>query len=94
MGQFLRTPPNPLAALDRAVRKGCRLVMDQLLLELQPFLPSLLTRHWLVQGDPTPKLCRVLERHLELYVRVRPPCRQVEILLFKYLYIELGLHTT
>ncbi|XP_059191825.1 exocyst complex component 3-like protein [Centropristis striata] len=75
-GQFSRTPPNPLAALDRAVRRACRLVMDRLLLDLQPYLPSLLTRPWLVQGDPTPKLCRVLERHLELYIRVRPPCRQ------------------
>ncbi|XP_076588245.1 exocyst complex component 3-like protein [Chaetodon auriga] len=75
-GQFSRTPPNPLAALDRAVRRACRLVMDQLLLDLQPFLPGLLTRPWLVQGDPTPKLCSVLERHLELYSRVRPPCRQ------------------
>ncbi|XP_014191023.1 exocyst complex component 3-like protein isoform X3 [Haplochromis burtoni] len=75
-GQFTRTPPNPLAALDRAVRRACRLVMDQLLLDLKPFLPGLLTRPWLAQGDPTPKLCHVLERHLELYLRVRPPCRQ------------------
>ncbi|XP_075968646.1 exocyst complex component 3-like protein [Anarhichas minor] len=75
-GQFSRTPPNPLAALDRAVRRACCLVMDQLLLDLQPFLPGLLTRSWLVQGDPTPKLCRVLERHLEMHGRVRPPCRQ------------------
>ncbi|XP_004070209.2 exocyst complex component 3-like protein [Oryzias latipes] len=75
-GQFSRTPPNPLAALDRAVRRACRLVMDQLLLDLQPFLPGLLTRPWLVQGDPTPKLCSILEHHLELHGRVRPPCRQ------------------
>ncbi|KAM3870414.1 exocyst complex component 3-like protein [Diretmus argenteus] len=75
-GQFSRTPPNPLAALDRAVRRACRLVMDQLLLDLQPFLQGLLTRSWLAQGDPTPKLCQVLEHHLELYGRVRPPCRQ------------------
>ncbi|CAJ1057048.1 exocyst complex component 3-like protein [Xyrichtys novacula] len=76
VGRFSRTPPNPLAALDRAVRRACRLVMDQLLLDLQPLLPSLLTRPWLVQGDPVPKLCHILERHLELYNRVRPPCRQ------------------
>uniref|UniRef100_A0A1A8G0Y0 Exocyst complex component 3-like 1 n=1 Tax=Nothobranchius korthausae TaxID=1143690 RepID=A0A1A8G0Y0_9TELE len=75
-GQFSRAPPNPLAALDRAVRRACRLVMDQLLLELQLFLPGLLTRPWLAQGDPTPKLCSILERHLELYGRVRPPCRR------------------
>lgn len=81
-GQLSRTPPNPLAALDRAVRRACRLVMDHLLLDLQPFLPGLLTRPWLVQGDPTPKLCCVLERHLELYGRVRPPCRQVTALLW------------
>ncbi|KAM8893179.1 exocyst complex component 3-like protein isoform 2-T2 [Spinachia spinachia] len=76
VGRFSWTPPNPLAALDRAVRRACRLVMDQLLLDLQPFLPSLLTRSWLVQGDPTPKLCHVLERHMEMHGRVRPPCRQ------------------
>lgn len=63
------------------MRRACRLVMDHLLLDLQPFLPGLLTRPWLVQGDPTPKLCRVLEHHLELYGRVRPPCRQVTSLL-------------
>ncbi|XP_029951228.1 LOW QUALITY PROTEIN: exocyst complex component 3-like protein [Salarias fasciatus] len=74
--QFSRTPPNPLAALDRAVRRACRLVMEQLLLELQPLLPGLLTRPWLLRGDPTPKLCRVVEAHLELYGRVRPPCGQ------------------
>ncbi|XP_029010640.1 exocyst complex component 3-like protein isoform X2 [Betta splendens] len=76
VGQFSRTPPNPLAALDRAVRRACRLVMDQLLQDLQPFLPGLLTRSWLLQGAPTPKLCHILEHHLELYARVRPPCRQ------------------
>ncbi|CDQ82796.1 unnamed protein product [Oncorhynchus mykiss] len=76
--RFSRTPPGPLAALDRAVRRACRLVMDQLLLELQPFLQGLLSRSWLVQGDVTVtlKLCGVLERHFELYSRVRPPCRQ------------------
>ncbi|XP_074533016.1 exocyst complex component 3-like protein [Halichoeres trimaculatus] len=76
VGHFIRTPPNPLAALDRAVRRACRLVMDQLLLNLQPLLPGLLTRPWLAQGDPVPKLCQILEHHLELYNRVRPPCRQ------------------
>lgn len=76
VGQFSRTPPNPLLALDRAVRRACRLVMDQLLLDLQPLLTGLLTRPWLVQGNPVPKLCHILERHLELYSRVRPPCRQ------------------
>ncbi|XP_056271861.1 exocyst complex component 3-like protein isoform X2 [Pseudoliparis swirei] len=74
--RFSRTPPNPLAALDRAVRRACRLAMDQFLQDLQPFLSGLLTRAWLVQGDPAPKLCHVLERHLELHGRVRPPCRQ------------------
>lgn len=75
-GQFSWTPPNPLAALDRAVRRACRLAVDQLLLDLQPFLQGLLTRPWLVQGDPMPKVCEVLEVHLELYGSVRPPCRQ------------------
>ena len=67
-----------MAAPDRAVRRACRLAMDQLLLELQPVLQGLLSRPWLAQGNPsTPMVCRVLERHLELYLRVRPPCQQV-----------------
>uniref|UniRef100_A0A4W4GDS0 Exocyst complex component 3-like protein n=1 Tax=Electrophorus electricus TaxID=8005 RepID=A0A4W4GDS0_ELEEL len=71
-----RIPPGPLAALDRAVRKACRLAMDQLLLELQPHLQELLTRAWLAQGDIISKVCSILEEHRELYSRVRPPCRQ------------------
>lgn len=77
MGRFSRAPPGPLAALERAVKKACRLVMDQLLLDLQPYLQGLLTRSWLTQGNITPKLCTVLEHHWELYFRVRPPCREV-----------------
>ncbi|XP_051548920.1 exocyst complex component 3-like protein isoform X2 [Myxocyprinus asiaticus] len=74
--RFSRVPPGPLAALDRAVRKACRLVMDHLLFELQPHLQGLLSHAWLVQKDVTPKMCGVLERHCELYNRVRQPCRQ------------------
>ncbi|XP_028842473.1 exocyst complex component 3-like protein isoform X2 [Denticeps clupeoides] len=75
-GRFSRTPPNPLAALDRAVRKACRLVMDRLLFELQLFLQDLMSPSWLAQDHVTRKICTVLEHHCELYSRVRPPCRQ------------------
>ncbi|XP_072520040.1 exocyst complex component 3-like protein isoform X1 [Salminus brasiliensis] len=74
--RFSRIPPGPLTALDRAVKKACRLVMDQLLLDLQPCLAGLLSRTWLAQGDVIPKVCGVLEHHCELYSRVRSPCRQ------------------
>lgn len=77
--RFSRIPPGPLAALDRAVRKACRLMMDQLLLDLQPHLQGLLSRSWLVQGDVVSKVCGVLERHCELYGRVRSPCREVGV---------------
>lgn len=77
--RFSRIPPGPLAALDRAVRKACRLVMDQLLLDLQPHLQGLLSRSWLAQGDAVSKVCAVLERHCELYGRVRSPCREVGV---------------
>lgn len=77
--RFSRIPPGPLTALDRAVRKACRLVMDQLLLDLQPHLQGLLSRSWLVQGDAISKVCGVLERHCELYGRVRSPCREVGV---------------
>lgn len=75
--RFSRIPPGPLSALDRAVRKACRLVMDQLLLDLQPNVQGLLSRSWLVQGDVIHNVCGVLEHHCELYVRVRSPCREV-----------------
>ncbi|XP_041967167.1 exocyst complex component 3-like protein [Alosa sapidissima] len=75
-GRFSRALPGTLAALERAVKKACRLVMDQLLLDIQPYLQGILTRSWLTQGNITPKLCSVLEHHWELYGRVRPPCRE------------------
>ncbi|XP_051739450.1 exocyst complex component 3-like protein isoform X2 [Ctenopharyngodon idella] len=74
--RYSRISLGPLAALDRAVRKACRLVMDHLLFDLQPHLQELLSRTWLDQGDVTPNMCGVLERHCELYNRVREPCRQ------------------
>lgn len=77
--RFSRIPPGSLAALDRAVRKACRLVMDQLLLDLQPYLQALLSRSWLAQGDVISKVCTVLEHHCELYSRVRSPCREVGV---------------
>uniref|UniRef100_A0A8C9VPX1 Exocyst complex component 3-like 1 n=1 Tax=Scleropages formosus TaxID=113540 RepID=A0A8C9VPX1_SCLFO len=75
-GRFPWTPPGPLAALDRVVKKACRLVMDELLLDLQPLLLRLMSGSWLAHGEITPLLCGVLEQHCELYTRVRPPCRQ------------------
>ncbi|TSQ92641.1 Exocyst complex component 3-like protein [Bagarius yarrelli] len=74
--RFSRIPPGPLTALDRAVRKACRLVMDQLLLDLQPYLQGLLSHSWLVQGDDISMVCGVLERHCELYGRTHSPCRE------------------
>lgn len=88
--RFSRIPPGSLAALDRAVRKACRLVMDQLLLDLQPYLQGLLSRSWLAQGDVVAKVCTVLERHCELYGRVRSPCREVGVLVFFFTNIKLN----
>lgn len=53
--------------------------MDHLLFELQPHLQELLSRTWLDQGDVTSNMCGVLERHCELYNKVRQPCRQVSV---------------
>ncbi|XP_020789338.1 exocyst complex component 3-like protein [Boleophthalmus pectinirostris] len=74
--QFSRTPPNPLTALDRTVRRACCLVLEQLKHHLQPWIGDMLTRGWLLHGDPGPKLCAALEQHVELYGHVRPPCGQ------------------
>ncbi|XP_030637953.1 exocyst complex component 3-like protein [Chanos chanos] len=74
--RFSRSPLGHLAALDRAVRKACRLVMDHLLMEMQPYLQNLMSRAWLAQGDVIPQVCGVLERHWDLFNHVRPPCQQ------------------
>ncbi|XP_036391446.1 exocyst complex component 3-like protein [Megalops cyprinoides] len=71
-----RTPPGPLAALDRAVRKACRLVLEDLLAELGPLLRLLLSRAWLANEELTREMCGVLERRVEMYARARPPCGQ------------------
>ncbi|KAJ8343896.1 hypothetical protein SKAU_G00312250 [Synaphobranchus kaupii] len=76
-GRFPRTPPGPLAALDRAVRKACRLAVDELLQDLQPVMLRLLTRSWLASEDAIQTLCAVLELHCDLYAHARPPCRQL-----------------
>ncbi|XP_035251887.1 exocyst complex component 3-like protein [Anguilla anguilla] len=75
--QLPRTPPGPLAALDRAVRKACRLAVDELQQDLQPATLRLLARSWLASEEGTRALCGVLERHCELYARARPPCQQL-----------------
>ncbi|KAJ8248834.1 hypothetical protein GJAV_G00228240 [Gymnothorax javanicus] len=75
--QLPRTPPGPLAALDRAVRKACRLAMDELLQDLQPATLRLLTRTWLSSEEASQMLCAVLEQHCDLYARARPPCQQL-----------------
>ena len=77
------------------MRRACRLVMEQLMLELQPALQGVLSRPWLAQEDTLPQLSPVLERHFELYRCVRPPCREVRaasIPLSIYLSIHPSIH--
>ncbi|KAG7473223.1 hypothetical protein MATL_G00093300 [Megalops atlanticus] len=71
-----RTPPGPLGALDRAVRKACRLVLEDLLAELAPLTRTLLSRAWLANQELTREMCGALERRAEMYGRARPPCGQ------------------
>ncbi|KAG5839795.1 hypothetical protein ANANG_G00208780, partial [Anguilla anguilla] len=71
--QLPRTPRAAGGALDRAVRKACRLAVDELQQDLQPATLRLLARSWLASEEGTRALCGVLERHCELYARARPP---------------------
>ncbi|KAI1904554.1 hypothetical protein AGOR_G00006830 [Albula goreensis] len=73
VGRFFRTPPGPLTALHRAVKKACRLVVDELKQELQPVLLRLLSRAWLSNEEVTQTLCGILEQHCDLYVEHDPP---------------------
>ncbi|MBN3298221.1 EX3L1 protein, partial [Amia calva] len=74
---FNRTHPGPQVALERAIKRGCHLVIDELLLEVQPQFLLVLCRSWLEDGKPLDMLCGAVEQQCDLYSHVREPCQEL-----------------
>ncbi|KAK1330489.1 hypothetical protein QTO34_010679, partial [Cnephaeus nilssonii] len=65
------------AALDELQRRICRLVLEALLLELQPLFAALPSRHWLSSPELLNNVCERTARFCRNFWRVRNPAFQV-----------------
>ncbi|XP_008138116.2 exocyst complex component 3-like protein [Eptesicus fuscus] len=65
------------AALDELQRRICRLVLEALLLELQPLFATLPSRHWLSSPELLNNVCERTARFCRNFWRVRNPAFQV-----------------
>ncbi|MBN3315188.1 EX3L1 protein, partial [Atractosteus spatula] len=71
-----RTPPSPHVALEKAIKRACHLVIDELLWEVQPQFLHVLCRSWLGDSELMDSLCGAVEQHCNLYSRAREPCQK------------------
>ncbi|XP_006769865.1 PREDICTED: exocyst complex component 3-like protein isoform X4 [Myotis davidii] len=65
------------AALDELQRRICRLVLEALLLELQPLFATLPSRRWLSSPELLNNVCERTARFCQNFWRVRNPAFQV-----------------
>ncbi|XP_054435309.1 exocyst complex component 3-like protein [Pteronotus mesoamericanus] len=65
------------AALDELQRRICRLVLEALLVELQPLFAALPSRRWLSSPEVLDDVCKRTESFCQNFYRVRNPAFQV-----------------
>ncbi|XP_041048207.1 exocyst complex component 3-like protein [Carcharodon carcharias] len=63
-------------AVDRAMKKGCRLLIDEMLTELQPHFLQLLSGSWLGRSDFIDTICTVMDTYCSYFTRIREPVFQ------------------
>ncbi|GCC36987.1 hypothetical protein chiPu_0015487 [Chiloscyllium punctatum] len=69
--------PQPIdTALDRAMKKGCRLLIDEMLSELQPHFLQLWSTSWFCGSDIIDSICTVMETHCGHFGHIREPIFQ------------------
>ncbi|XP_069510088.1 exocyst complex component 3-like protein isoform X2 [Ambystoma mexicanum] len=78
---FAKSSSSLHAALDRTQKKACRLLVDELLIELQPLFLQLPSRHWLSGFQIIDRVCSVTERYCKHFSQTRDPA-------FKFLLSE------
>ncbi|XP_075796655.1 exocyst complex component 3-like protein isoform X2 [Pelodiscus sinensis] len=57
-------PPSLTAALDRTQKKACRLLLEELLAELQPLYVQLPSRKWLAGDQLVTSMCGVIDKYM------------------------------
>ncbi|MBN3288102.1 EX3L1 protein, partial [Polyodon spathula] len=75
-----RAPPCPQVVLERTTKRACRLVIDELLFEVQPQFLYLLSRSMLSDCEVIDRICNSMEQHCSHYKHVREPYFQFLVL--------------
>ncbi|KAM6353099.1 exocyst complex component 3-like protein isoform 5-T5 [Alca torda] len=66
-------PVSLRAALDRTQKKACQLLLEELLLDLQPLCLQLPSRKWLSGSQLVSSMCEVIDKYAKEFSRVRKP---------------------
>ncbi|XP_027502344.1 exocyst complex component 3-like protein isoform X2 [Corapipo altera] len=66
-------PASLRAALDRMQKKACQLLLEELLLDLQPLCLQLPSRKWLSGSQLVGSMCEVIDKYAKHFTRVRKP---------------------
>ncbi|KAM9623885.1 exocyst complex component 3-like protein isoform 3-T3 [Morphnus guianensis] len=66
-------PMSLQAALDRMQKKACQLLLEELLLDLQPLCLQLPSRKWLSGSQLVSSMCEVIDKYAKNFSRVRKP---------------------
>ncbi|KAM8984904.1 exocyst complex component 3-like protein isoform 2-T2 [Ara ararauna] len=61
------------AAFDRTQKKACQLLLEELLLDLQPLCLQLHSRKWLSGSQLVSSMCEVIDKYAKDFSRVRRP---------------------
>ncbi|XP_066493368.1 exocyst complex component 3-like protein isoform X2 [Tiliqua scincoides] len=68
-----QVPPSLNAALEKAQKKACRLLLEEMLTDLQPLLMQLPSRQWLSEPHLMNSICEVVAKHAESFGRAHKP---------------------
>ncbi|NWU78043.1 EX3L1 protein, partial [Onychorhynchus coronatus] len=66
-------PASLQTALDRMQKKACQLLLEELLLDLQPLCLQLPSRKWLSGSQLVGSMCEVIDKYAKDFSRVRKP---------------------
>ncbi|TFJ99801.1 Exocyst complex component 3-like protein [Platysternon megacephalum] len=73
-------PSSLKTALDRTQKKACRLLLEELLLDLQPLYVQLPSRKWLSGAQLVNSMCEVIDKYMRDFFHVRKPVFTVRLL--------------
>ncbi|XP_015269433.1 PREDICTED: exocyst complex component 3-like protein, partial [Gekko japonicus] len=68
-----RIPSSLNAAVEKAQKKACRLLLDAMLEDLQPLFAQLPSRRWLSDPQMMGNICEVIDTHVKGFCRAHKP---------------------